>query len=62
MKPLSMLRLLTITEGLAVGLSSGAAICAGIKLGLTINDASKKVLIMLPSSAERYMSTELFDD
>ncbi len=50
------------TEGIAVGLSSGAAICAGMKLGADINDASKKVLIMVPSAAERYLSTELFDN
>ncbi len=55
-------RIMAITEGIAVGLSSGAAICAGMKLGADINDASKKVLIMVPSSAERDMSTELFDN
>ncbi len=41
--------------GIAVGLASGAAICDGIKLGLTINDASKKVLIMLPSQPMNWL-------
>ncbi|PIM95685.1 Cysteine synthase [Candidatus Hodgkinia cicadicola] len=55
-------RIMAKTEGIAVGLSSGAAICAGIKLGEVINNPFKKILIMVPSSAERYMSTELFDN
>ncbi|PIM95391.1 Cysteine synthase [Candidatus Hodgkinia cicadicola] len=55
-------RLMANTEGMAVGLSSGAAICAGMKLGEAINDPMKKVLIMVPSSAERHMSAELFDN
>ncbi len=50
------------TEGIAVGLSSRAAICAGMKLGTDINDASKKVLIMVPSAIKRHLSTELFDN
>ncbi len=50
------------TEGIAVGLSSGTAICTGMKLGIDINDASKKVLIIVPSAAERHLSTELFDN
>ncbi|PIM95538.1 Cysteine synthase [Candidatus Hodgkinia cicadicola] len=55
-------RIMANTEGIAVGLSSGAAICAGMKLGEVINNPLKKILIMVPSSAERYMSTELFDN
>ncbi|PIM95236.1 Cysteine synthase [Candidatus Hodgkinia cicadicola] len=55
-------RVMANTEGMAVSLSSGAAICAGIKLGEAVNNPLKKILIMIPSSAERYMSTELFDN
>ncbi len=56
-------RIMATTEGMAVGLSSGTAICAGIKLGKVINNPLiKKILIIVPSSAERYMSTELFDN
>ncbi|PIM96887.1 Cysteine synthase [Candidatus Hodgkinia cicadicola] len=55
-------KIMANTEGMAVGLSSGAAICAGMKLGEAINNPLKKILIIVPSSAERYMSTGLFDD
>ncbi|PIM94972.1 Cysteine synthase [Candidatus Hodgkinia cicadicola] len=55
-------RIMANTEGMAVGLSSGAAICAGMKLGKDINNPMKKILIIVPSSAERYMSTGLFDN
>ncbi|ACT34292.1 putative cysteine synthase A [Candidatus Hodgkinia cicadicola Dsem] len=48
------------TEGVAVGLSAGAALCAGVSLARAVNDSSKTVLVILPSLAERYMSTELF--
>ncbi len=54
-------RTLAATEGMAVGLSSGAAICASINLGLAVNDASKRILMILPSGAERCASTELFN-
>ncbi len=53
-------KVLAANEGIAVGLSSGAAICAAISLSSLIKDPSKKILTVLPSSAERYMSTELF--
>ncbi|PIM95723.1 Cysteine synthase [Candidatus Hodgkinia cicadicola] len=55
-------RIMANTEGMAVGLSSGAAICAGIKLGEVINNPLKKILIMVPSSAERYTLTDLSDN
>ncbi len=55
-------RIMANTEGMAVGLSSGAAICAGIKLGKDVNNPMKKILIMVPSSAEIYMSTNLFNN
>ncbi len=48
------------TEGVAVGLSAGAALCAGVSLARAVNDSSKTVLVILPSLAERYISTELF--
>ncbi len=55
-------RVMANTEGMAVGLSSGAAICAGIKLGEVVNNPMKKILIMVPSSAGRYISSGLFDN
>ncbi len=53
-------RELAATEGIAAGLSSGAAVCAGVYLAQHVNDKTKKVLVVLPSAAERYMSTDLF--
>ncbi|MFP3039864.1 MAG: pyridoxal-phosphate dependent enzyme, partial [Candidatus Hodgkinia cicadicola] len=54
-------RAFAATEGMAVGLSSGAAICASVNLGLAVNDSSKRILMILPSGAERCASTELFN-
>lgn len=51
---------LAVVEGIAAGLSAGAAVCAGIYLAQRVDDPAKRVLIMLPSSAERYLSTDLF--
>ncbi|MGP1914326.1 MAG: PLP-dependent cysteine synthase family protein [Candidatus Hodgkinia cicadicola] len=51
-----------LIEGLACGISSGAALFATLEVGRQINDPTKKVLTILPSGAERYLSTELFDE
>ncbi|XXN13874.1 MAG: cysteine synthase [Candidatus Hodgkinia cicadicola] len=57
---LTYARLIARTEGIPVGPSSGAALCAGISLAVSLNDASKRILMILPSFAERYASTRLF--
>ncbi|AIC63851.1 Cysteine synthase [Candidatus Hodgkinia cicadicola] len=57
---LAYARLIARTEGIPVGPSSGAALCAGISLAARLNDANKRVLMILPSFAERYASTKLF--
>ncbi|WGS83617.1 MAG: cysteine synthase family protein [Candidatus Hodgkinia cicadicola] len=46
-------------EGIPVGPSSGAVLCAGASLARNTNDASKRVLMIMPSFAERYASTRL---
>ena len=58
---LSLAREAAALEGLPVGISSGAALAAALEIGARPAMADKMIVVILPSFAERYLTTDLFE-
>ncbi len=57
---IEMGRLMGENEGLLVGISSGAALCGAIQLARLEENKGKTIVVLLPDSGERYLSTRMY--
>jgi cysteine synthase len=54
-------QLLARQEGILAGISCGAALFAGMEIAKKPENTNKRILVILPDTGERYLSTDLFD-